>query len=179
MADRRLHRVAVLVLAGLSFVAPAQARLKPGDTASVGVSVATLWKAPNVYRALDRPAVGNPVDLDAWNRNLATGELRRGLVSTVQTQALYGELVTVLRVSGRWARVAVIDQPDPQDPHGYPGWLPLTQLRGSYDTDGPSVLVHTHSAVVDLDTGGRVRGSYGTELPTGGGGTDREPATSG
>jgi cell wall-associated NlpC family hydrolase len=168
VADRRLHRAGGALLAALSFAvaAPAHAALKPGDQAAIAVSVATLWKAPNVYRSIDAPAVGNPVDLDAWNRNLATGTLRRELTSKVQTQALYGELVTVLRVSGRWAKVAVNDQPDPQDPHGYPGWLPRSQLRAGYDATGTGMFVTAKRAVVTLDSGRRIPVSYGTWLPT-------------
>jgi cell wall-associated NlpC family hydrolase len=166
VADRRLHRLAVGVLAGLILgAAPANAALRPGDKAAVAVSVATLWKAPNVYRAIDRPAVTNPVDLDAWNRNLATGALRRELTSKIQTQALYGELVTVIRVSGRWAKVAVRDQPDPQDPRGYPGWVPLSQLRAGYSPVGPGLTVHAQTAVIDLNNGRKLPVSYGTWLP--------------
>jgi cell wall-associated NlpC family hydrolase len=160
-----VKRLLLIGLASLALAAPATAALKPGDKAAIAVSVATLWKAPNVYRSIDRPAVTNPVDLDAWNRNLATGELRRGLVSKVQTQALYGELVTVIRVSGRWAKVAVRDQPDPQDARGYPGWLPVSQLRTGYDPSGSGLTVHARTAVIDLNTGRKLAVSYGTWLP--------------
>jgi cell wall-associated NlpC family hydrolase len=165
VADRRLHRVCIALLAGLIFAAPAHAALKPGDTAAVAVSVATLWKAPNLYRPIDRPAVTTPVNLDAWNRNLATGALRRDLTSRVQTQALYGELVTVIRVKDGWAKVAVRDQVDPQDPRGYPGWLPLSQLRTGYSPAGSGLSVYARTAVVDLNTGRKLRVSYGTWLP--------------
>ena len=121
-------RVIAVGLAALAVVAPAGATLKPGDRAAVDVSVATLWKAPNLYRAIDRPSLANPVDLSAWNRNLSTTASRVWLDSHVQTQALYGQQVVVLARSGGWAKVAVVDEPDPQDPHGYPGWLPVSQL---------------------------------------------------
>jgi cell wall-associated NlpC family hydrolase len=158
-------RAALLAATLLAFAAPAQAALRPGDRAAIAVSVATLWKAPDVYRPIDRPAVTSPVDLAAWNRNLATGDLRRGLVSRVQTQALYGEPVTVLAVRGGWARVAVRDQPDPQDPRGYPGWLPVAQLRTGYSPSGSGLIVHTRSAVIQLAGGRAVPVSYGTLLP--------------
>jgi len=163
LVDRRMF----LLVTGLAlvFAAPAQSALRPGDRAAIAVSVATLWKAPNVYRTIDRPAVNAPVDLDRWNRNLATGDLRRGLVSRVQTQALYGEVVTVIRVSGGWAKVAVGDQPDPQDPRGYPGWLPVSQLRTGYDPTGPGMTVHARTAVVALNSGRKLPVSYGTWLP--------------
>ena len=161
-------RAFAVVLAAFALAAPAHAALKPGDRAAIAVSVATLWKAPNDYRSIDRPAVTNPVDLDAWNRNLPTGSLRRALTPRVQTQALFGEVVTVLRISGRWAKVAVRDQPDPQDPHGYPGWVPRVQLRTGYSPAGSGMSVYATRAVVTLDSGARVPVSYGTWLPIAG-----------
>ena len=158
-------RVLAIVVLVLALAAPAQAALKPGDLAAISVSVATLWKSPNGYRAIDRPAVTSPVDLDAWNRLLATGELRRGLVSLVQTQALFGEFVRVIDVKGGWAKVAVTDQPDPQDPRGYPGWLPLSQLRKGFDPGGSWLAVRARTAVIDLNTGRKLPVSYGTWLP--------------
>jgi hypothetical protein len=77
------------------------------------VSVATLWRTPGIARAIDAPALGNPVDLDRWNRNLATTRARAWLEGRVVTQALYGEQVKVLAIRGRWAKVAVRDQPTP------------------------------------------------------------------
>lgn len=74
---------------------------RPGGTATIDVSVATLWRAPGLARPIDAPALANPVDLDRWNRNLATTASRAWLDSRVVTQALYGEKVTVLAVRGR------------------------------------------------------------------------------
>ncbi len=141
----------ILVLAALVFAAPAAAGLKPGDKAAIDVSVATLWKAPNLYRAIDRPSVGNPVDPVQWSDNLSTTASRVWLDSHVQTQALYGQMVTVLAVQRGWAKVAVRDEPDPQDAHGYPGWLPRSQLA----------------------TGFALTLSYGTHLPVTGESADR------
>lgn len=77
------------------------------------MSVATLWRTPGIARAIDAPALGNPVDLDRWNRNLATTRARAWLEGRVVTQALYGEQMKVLAIRGRWAKVAVRDQPTP------------------------------------------------------------------
>ena len=73
----------------------------PGQQATIDVSVATLWKAPNIYRAIDRPSVTNPVDPVQWSKNLSTTASRVWLDSHVQTQALYGQTVRVLEVRGR------------------------------------------------------------------------------
>jgi gamma-D-glutamyl-L-lysine dipeptidyl-peptidase len=152
------------VLACLAAAAPANAALRPGDTAAIDVSVATLWKAPNLYRSLDRPSVTNPVDPVRWSANLATTESRVWLDSHVQTQALYGQLVKVVAVQGGWTKVAVVDEPDPQDPRGYPGWLPTRQLAGGFADGGPYVVVGARTA--ELAVGPRrVVLSYGTRLP--------------
>jgi phenylpyruvate tautomerase PptA (4-oxalocrotonate tautomerase family) len=58
IVDRTLFLLVVLC----AFASPAQAALQPGQDAAIDVSVATLWKAPNLYRSIDRPSVTNPVD---------------------------------------------------------------------------------------------------------------------
>ena len=157
-------RLLAATIAALSLAAPAGAALRPGDAATVDVTVATLWKAPSLARALDRPSLTNPVDLDAWNRNLATTASRVWLDAHVQTQALYGQRVTVLARSGGWAKVAVNDEPDPQDPHGYPGWLPASQLRAALPAGGTTVVVLARSTTLTLAGGRTLALSYGTTL---------------
>src|SRR3954465_11772734 len=134
---------------------------QPGRTASIDVSVATLWKAPNLYRGIDRPSVTNPADPDAWSRNLATTADRVWLDAHVQTQALYAQQVTILAVQGGWAKVAVTAGPAPQDPHGYPGWLPLRQLEPAFDDSGSYVVVRSRTAALHV-AGKTVHLSYGT-----------------
>jgi cell wall-associated NlpC family hydrolase len=154
----------VVALAALALAAPAQAALKPGDRAAIDVSVATLWKAPNLYRAIDRPSVTNPVRPIEWSKNLSTTASRVWLDARVQTQALYGQIVTVLAVQQGWAKVAVHDEPDPQDPRGYPGWLPVSQLKGGFDPGGTAVVAVARNAPL-LIHGRTLMLSYGTRLP--------------
>ena len=73
-----------------------------------------------------------------------------------------------------WAKVAVVDEPDPQNPQGYPGWLPARQLRPGYDTSGRALVVTAPTAEL---RGGRTRLtlSYGTRLPVVRGTTVRTP----
>jgi hypothetical protein len=161
-----VRRALLVLVVALAVAAPAQAAApRPGDRATIAVAVATLWKAPNLYRSIDRPSVTSPVDLDAWNRNLATGELRRGLVPKVQTQALFGMTVLVREVKAGWAKVAVRDEPDPQDPRGYPGWLPVSQLRMGWNEAGPGEIVVVPRAKLHLNDGRTLELSYGTRLP--------------
>jgi cell wall-associated NlpC family hydrolase len=160
IVDRTLFLLVLLAVCA----APAQAALEPGQHATIDVSVATLWKAPNLYRAIDRPSVANPVDPALWSKNLATTASRVWLDSHVQTQALYGQDVVVLARSGGWAKVAVVDEPDPQDPHGYPGWLPVSQLKTGFAGGGHSVVVVARTGQL-LVHGRTLTLSYGTRLP--------------
>jgi cell wall-associated NlpC family hydrolase len=162
IVDRAAFLVVVLAAFG---AAPAQAALKPGQRATIDVSVATLWKAPNLYRSIDRPSMTNPVDPVQWSENLSTTASRVWLDSHVQTQALYGQPVRVLAVQGNWVRVAVRDEPDPQDSYGYPGWLPVSQLTTGYVESGSSLTVLARTAVLHLNNRRRIVLSYGTRLP--------------
>jgi gamma-D-glutamyl-L-lysine dipeptidyl-peptidase len=157
-------RLVAAAAAALALAAPAGATLQPGDRATVDVAVATLWKAPNLARALDRPSLGNPVEPLAWNANLATTASRVWLDSHVQTQALYGQQVVVLARNGGWAKVAVGDEPDPQDPYGYPGWLPVSQLATGFDPSGSYVVVVARTGPLHV-RGRTLNLSYGTRLP--------------
>jgi len=135
----------------------------PGQQATVNVSAATIWQSPSSPRTIDAPALGNPVDLDRWNRNLASTAARAGLVDRVVTQALYGEKVIVLAVRGNWAKVAVPDQPSPLDGRGYPGWVPLRQIVAGYTTGGRRLTVVVPKATLHLGARKLVL-SYGTRL---------------
>src|SRR5690606_34341070 len=55
-------------------------------------------------------------------------EDKRGLVGKVETQVLFGQRVVVVERRGTWVRVVVPDQANPDEPRGYPGWLPAWQL---------------------------------------------------
>lgn len=112
----------------------AKQRFPVGSTAFIDVSVATLWREPGIHRQRDRASLGNPVRLGRWNKRLRTADHRRWLTGQVQTQALYGQQVLVRAVKKSWVRVAVLDQPEPQDKAGYPGWLPARQLVPDMDS---------------------------------------------
>jgi cell wall-associated NlpC family hydrolase len=167
-------RYVLAAAVALVLAAPAQAAFRPGERAAIDVSVATLWRAPNLARSIDHPSLTNPVDPARWSRNLATTESRVWLDSHVQTQALYGQQVVVLARSGGWAKVAVVDEPDPQNVHGYPGWLPVSQLAPDFDHSGKPVVVLARTGMLRVH-GRTLELSYGTELPALSGGRVRTP----
>src|SRR5438105_1452193 len=56
-------------------------------------------------------------------------------------------------------------EPDPQDPHGYPGWLPAKQLAfGEWALAGRAAIVETPSTWLSLP-GRRIELSFATRLP--------------
>lgn len=102
----------------------------PVQTASIGVSVATVWAEPYRLRAVDAPSASVPVDLRRWLGGMTVSD-QRWLVGRVHTQALYGSPVKILARNGAWTRVAVEGQATPLNPLGYPGWVPTRQLARS------------------------------------------------
>jgi cell wall-associated NlpC family hydrolase len=141
--------------------------LAPGP-ALVTVAVATVWNAPGVARAVDEPSLTNPVDLRQWIAGM-THDDKLWLVDRLVTQALYGERVVVREVAGAWARVAVTGQPSSPDPDGYPGWIPVVQLRaGEAPVTATSAVVTRPSATLrDAAEPSRplLGLSYNTRLP--------------
>jgi cell wall-associated NlpC family hydrolase len=129
---RRLAVLALLTGIGALASAPAASAKQGADTAVVDVAVATLWTNSSKPRAIDQPALTDPVDLRGWLANMSTDD-RRALTSNnaTQTQALYGHQVDVLSRDGDWVEIAVPGQPTPKDPRGYPGWVPAAQLTHS------------------------------------------------
>ncbi len=135
----------------------------------VHVAVATLWTTPESPELIDQPAIASPVDIRGWlNMSL---EDRLGLYDKdkVQTQALFGTVVQVVKQEGDWAYVVVPDQPTIKDERGYPGWVPLRQLSprdGAAMPGKPIAVVTEPTAYLYLDPEHKeMEISYLTQLP--------------
>lgn len=152
-----------LVFPAAPALAEAEPALEPGARATIAVSVSTLWREPGIHRRLDRPSIGNPVRLKAWNRAMRTAAQRRWLVGRVQTQALYGQEVVVLDTRRRWVKIAVVDEPDPQDPNGYPGWVRKSQVKAGFEELGEYVVVLRRRTKLRL-ADSRIPVGYGTRF---------------
>ena len=127
--------------------------LTPAQTASVRVSVANVWAAPNAGHL--------PLDPHLWPTPAVSYSQRRALVGHMPTQVLYGESVRVLAKRGGWTQIAVPDQPSPLDARGYPGWVRSWQL-GPAGT-ARTVLVTARTAT--LANGTEV--GFATQVPAG------------
>jgi cell wall-associated NlpC family hydrolase len=162
--------VVAAALAGAILAAPASVADEAVESTGtrIGVSVATLWTAPESPRAMDAAAVAAPADPARWLRGLTTAG-RRGLYGRVESQALYGQPVEVLERRGEWARVVLPTQPSPKAPGGYPGWIKASQLVQSPPSGAPTEIVvksRTAWAHATPSLDSRViQLSYGTRLP--------------
>jgi cell wall-associated NlpC family hydrolase len=154
---------------GAGRAAPVQrvaATVTVGDVVRVDVSVATLWVSPSSPRPVDRPALQDPVNMRRWLGDMST-DARRALVGRVETQALYGERLTVLGVWDRWLRVVAPGQPTSRDARGYPGWVPRRQVTTAPTTASARVatVVARHTWLKRTDGSREVAVGYGTRLP--------------
>src|SRR5690625_6637400 len=78
---------------------------RPGHSALIPVSAATVWVEPQLDRpGIDDPSLGNPVDLDAWNANMEDTETRQWLTGKLETQGVLGSRVLVDEIDGDWAK---------------------------------------------------------------------------
>ncbi|WP_157958517.1 C40 family peptidase [Salinicola sp. CPA57] len=115
----------------------------------VGVAVAGLWTSPEAPRAIDSPALADPVLLEQWLADL-DDDTRLALCQEkrLATQVLLDTPVEVLErqrdsQGNDWNRVVVPSQRSSLDERGYPGWIPATQLveAEGCPADAESVVV--------------------------------------
>ena len=142
------------------------AAITPGSHVFVLVSVATLWVSPTSARAVDAPALASPVRMRQWLQSMSTST-RRGLTGRIETQALYGDPLTVIGVSGTWLHVVAPGQATSRDRRGYPGWVPRRQVTMHRPVRTASLATVTSlTAWLRTTAGGKVvEISLGTRLP--------------
>ncbi|MGI8809421.1 MAG: NlpC/P60 family protein [Acidimicrobiales bacterium] len=142
--------------------------LAPGRTALVTVAVATVWSTPGAARPVDEPSLTNPVDLRRWIGAMSHDD-KLWLVDHLVTQALYGEQVVVREIAGPWARVVLTGQLSSLDRDGYPGWMPVVQLRAGEAPVAAASAVVTRPTATLRDAADPSRPlvdlSYNTRLP--------------
>ncbi|SER85245.1 C40 family peptidase [Salipaludibacillus aurantiacus] len=137
----------------------------------VRVPVATVWTSPEKPRNIDQKALSYPVDLSGWLEGMTTDE-RRQLTddNIVQTQALYGQTVTLIEEKDEWLHVYINEQPSSKLEKGYPGWLPKQQAvlyedSGMPEGERPFAVVTAPSAWLYKGEEKYLEVSYQTRLP--------------
>ena len=109
---------------------PAKSCYKPSKSKThvVNVPVTTLWKQPATNRPVDKPSITSPMNLKKWTTSMSIKQ-KEWLIGKVDTQALYGQEVAILKSGGDWYQIAVKDQYTPQNQSGYPGWVPKSHIK--------------------------------------------------
>lgn len=104
--------------------------IEAGDSAFVAVTAATMWTEPGLNRdGVDDPAMGDPVDLAAWNQRMSDYQSRYWLLGKLDSQAVVGSPASVEEVTDGWAKVSFTEQPAPHREEGFmTGWVPAVQL---------------------------------------------------
>lgn len=163
----------LLLVPNISYAKNNGSSLMVGDTAYIDVAVATLWTAPDILRPVDHPSSTNPVDIRKWTDEMTyEQQIQLSGDGMLETQALYGNKVTILEEEGEWVKVAVDGQPEPGSDSGYTGWMPKAQLNVSVKfaqkTDGPFVIITAPTTYLYQNPSFNHQGmelSYNTRLP--------------
>lgn len=102
------------------------------------VPVATIWTSPGSARIMDEEGIAAPQRLNRWLVNMSQ-EDRFALCKEkrVQSQLVYGEPVIVESIQGDWAQIIAVWQKTKKDERGYPGWVPIAQLKESEPLTDP------------------------------------------
>lgn len=137
-------------------------------TYKVDVAVTNLWKYRNISRAVDAPSTKNPIQMDKWVSSMSLSQ-KKWLVDRTDTQALYGDEVTLLETQGNWMRVAAKDQYVPYLKAGYPGWVSKTHIvstKMNYDDCAIAIVTAKKATLFEKDTTKKfIDISYATILP--------------
>ncbi|WP_173917206.1 C40 family peptidase [Halobacillus sp. Marseille-Q1614] len=136
----------------------------------VQVPVATVWTSSESARSIDLPGVSNPSKIKEWLDQL-TYETSLALSddNLVQSQLLYGEEVIVDNIEGEWASVVIPTQPSKKDERGYPGYVPVRQLKEipeeEWTGNGIAVVIKNTTLLIDDKGEPMFEISYLTSLP--------------
>ncbi len=134
------------------------------------VQVATVWTSPDSSREIDTFGISTPTDIDRWIETLSyEDKLALCEDNRVQTQVLYGEQVYVTEIKGEWAHVVIPSQPSYKDKRGYPGWIPIHQLkqvdRSLWDQKKSAMVIKDKSWLTYESKNHDFKLSYLTTLP--------------
>ncbi|MFD1031831.1 C40 family peptidase [Metaplanococcus flavidus] len=100
------------------------------QSAVCGIPVATVWSSPDKARDVDMEGLSATGRINNWVEAMNMDQTRDLMESgRIETQLLYGEPVEIDVVVDGWAKIAALWQPSGKDERGYPGWVPVAQLK--------------------------------------------------
>lgn len=134
----------------------------------VDVAVTNLWNKANQSRSVDYPSTRNPVEMEKWISSMSLSQ-KKWLVGRTDTQALYGDEVSLLETKGNWMRVAAKDQYVPYLKAGYPGWVSKRHIAATnknYDDCAIAIITAKKATLLEEDAKTKfLQISYATILP--------------
>ncbi|MGE7623893.1 NlpC/P60 family protein [Viridibacillus sp. NPDC096237] len=115
----------------------------------VNVPVTTLWTSPNQVRSIDKLIYEKNPDVSLWNRSLTVSQ-KLDTLGRIDTQALYGQEVKVIKRQKKWLKVAVTDQYSPKSKQGYIGWVPASHIISTKKNASKCTIVIVKEKVANL-----------------------------
>lgn len=116
---------------------------------AISVPVTNVWRVPNKTRKIDAVSIGANPDMAKWTKGL-TVEEKNWLIGRTDTQALYGDRVEVLKTSGDWLYIAIVDQFNKGQAKGYEGWVPKSHVKAHSQKDTSSDIAVVTSKIASL-----------------------------
>lgn len=132
------------------------------------VNVGTIWRSFDKAREIDRDGIMYPADIQRWLLELNLEQkLSFTEDSRIDTQILYGEKVEVVEEQDGWSYVICLEQPSKQNPKGYPGFIPTSQLgeMKAYDKHPRLRVKVPKTTLFNLDFTTKQILSFNTILP--------------
>ncbi|MCG3088108.1 C40 family peptidase [Sporosarcina cyprini] len=116
---------------------------------AISVPVANVWRHPSKPRSVDATTVVPMPHMAKWTKSLTVAE-KNGLIGRLDTQALYGDEVSVLKTKGDWLYIAIKDQKKLGKPSGYEGWVSKSHVTSvdSYDSNCSIAIVDAKLATL-------------------------------
>ena len=116
---------------------------------AISVPVTNVWRMPNKTRKLDAVSIAPRPDMAKWTKSLAV-EDKNWLIGQLDTQALYGDEVEVLKSSGDWHYIAVAEQFNKGQAKGYEGWVPKSHVKAYTPIDKRTEIAVVTAKIASL-----------------------------
>ncbi|MCM3636730.1 C40 family peptidase [Sporosarcina luteola] len=126
---------------------------------AISVPVTNVWRVPNKTRKIDAVSIVAMPDMAKWTKGLTVAE-KNWLIGRTDTQALYGDEVEVLKSSGDWLYIAVVDQFNKGQAKGYEGWVPKLHVKAYSPGEGGSEIAVVTTKISSLYNKPKLHDNY-------------------